>query len=167
MSDLPLFDPPPAPPPDSLADARNDWQAAIRDKGAICPCCDRFGKVYPRSINRTMARSLVWLAHHSRAGEWVDVPSTAPRWLVRSNQLASLRWWGLVERAHPMPGEDAKHSGQWRATAKGQQFAARQIAVPERVFTYGGEPTGFSDKLVHIDHSLPNFSYAEVMGHAE
>jgi hypothetical protein len=109
-----------------------------------------------------MARSLVWLAHHSIKGDWVDVPKRAPRWLVRSNQLPTLRWWGLVER---QGSEDLtkKHSGLWRATQNGILFAQNSIKVPKKVYTYNAEVEGFSDELITINDCVKSFDYSAVM----
>ena len=145
-----------------LAELRAIWRRAIEDEGGHCPCCDRWGKVYPRSLNETMARSMVWLAHHSQHGDWVDVPRKAPRWLVRSNQLPTLRWWGLVER---LASEDAakKHSGLWRATSKGILFAQDRLRVPKKVYTYNAEVEGFSTETVSIRNCIESFDYSAVM----
>jgi hypothetical protein len=109
-----------------------------------------------------MARSLVWLAHHSINGDWVNVPKHAPRWLVRSNQLPTLRWWELVER-HGTEDPTKKHSGLWRATQKGILFAQNSIQVPKKVYTYNAEVEGFNDKLVTIKDCIESFDYSAVM----
>jgi len=142
--------------------ARADWRKTIQGGGGVCPCCDRWGKVYARSINKTMARSLIWLAHHSADGTWMDVPKTAPKWLLRSNQLATLRWWGLVQRK-PSADDEDKHSGMWRATKAGKAFANNEIAVPKKAFTYNGEVEGFSEETITVDKCVERFNYHEVM----
>ena len=145
-----------------LDDLRDNWRIIIDGEGGHCPCCDRWGKVYPRSLNETMARSLIWLAHHSSNEDWVDIPQRGPRWLVRSNQLPTLRWWKLVER---LDTEDKtkKHSGFWRATEKGILFAQNRLAVPKKVYTYNAEVEGFSDELITIINCVDSFDYSEVM----
>jgi len=109
-----------------------------------------------------MARSLVWLAHHSPNGEWVNVPQTAPRWLLKSNQLATMRWWDLIER-HGTDDPTKKHSGLWRATPKGQDFANNRIKVPKKVFTYDAEVMEFGDEEVWIKDCIEFFDYRSVM----
>jgi hypothetical protein len=110
-----------------------------------------------------MAQSLVWLANQSAGGAWVDVPKTGPRWLVRSNQLPTLRWWGLVERR---ASEDnaKKHSGLWRATEKGVLFAQNRLLVPKKVYTYNAEVEYFGKELVSIQDCTESFDYSAVMG---
>ena len=146
-----------------LTELRGIWRGVIEDKGGHFPCCDRWGKIYPRTLNKTMARSLVWLAHHSIGNDdWIDVPKDGPRWLIRSNQLPALRWWGLIHRLDT-EDEAQKHSGLWRATAKGIQFAQNRLEVPKKVYTYDANVIGFSDETIKIENCIAQFNYAEVM----
>ena len=144
-----------------------------RDEGVRCPCCDRFAKIYSRGINSTMASGLIWLVQawesgtrlHSVEDVWGDVANTAPRWLVRSNQLPSLRWWGLLVRPDVKSGSTTKHSGLWGPTEKGMRFAKGRCQVASHVLTYNGQPVGFEGDLVHITECLEeNFNYKEIMG---
>ncbi len=141
---------------------RSMWRGVINDDGGRCPCCDRWGKIYPRSLNETMALSLVWLAAQSVDGEWINIPQRGPRWLVRSNQLPTLRWWGLVERLDT-GDKTKKHSGLWRATEKGILFAQNRLQVPKKVYTYNAEVEGFSEELVTIKDCVESFDYSAVM----
>ena len=142
---------------------REDWRATTEGEGGRCPCCDRWGRIYKRSINETMARSLIWLCNAPSEQGWVDVPTHAPRWLVRSNQLPTLRWWDLVQRARN-EDVDKKHSGMWRATELGRAFAKGEIAMPKTVYTYNGEREKYGDEVIRISECFgTHFSYAEVM----
>lgn len=143
---------------------RNMWRDTIEGDGGKCPCCNRWGKIYARNINETMCRSLIWLAYaRANARGWVDVPETAPRWLVRSNQLATLRWWNLVERL-PSEDPDAKHSGLWRVTDLGRDFVAGKVQVPKTAYTYNGEVEYMSSGTISVSDCFgKRFSYAEVM----
>lgn len=148
----------------TLTEAKKEWQNAIQHDGGHCPCCGRWGKIYARKLNRNMARGVAWL--FSRPEEWVNVPSVAPRWLVASNQLPTLRWWGLVERPDEGAREELgekKHSGHWRVTTKGVMFVKGLIDVPAKVFTYDGSPVGWSAERVYISDCIENFSYREIM----
>jgi hypothetical protein len=144
---------------------RDLWRETIEGDGGHCPVCDRWGKVYKRNINETMARSLVWLyANRSEEG-WVDVPNTAPRWLVRSNQLPTLAWWNLVERMENDGYNMTKFSGLWRTTSQGLDFI-QGGEVPKSVFTYNNCVEGFSKDFVHLrDCFSSHFDYEEVMAH--
>lgn len=144
----------------SLQNAKNIWNAAIYGKGGHCPCCGRFGKVYSRKINSTMAKSLIWLA---KSPDWVDVPNTAPKSIVRSNQLPTLRWWGLVERK-PSGDPKQKHSGIWRVTQSGRDFSNGLINLPQTVNTYAGTPVSFGGPRIKIGQCFKTYyDYQEVM----
>lgn len=149
-----------------LRKLREDWEVTIHDEGGVCPVCDRWGKVYGRSINMTMARSLIWLCREASKDPdaWVDVPNTAPRSIVRTNQLPTLAWWGLVERCYKNEVNKTKYSGLWKPTAKGWQFYRGEINIPHKVYTYNNTVEGFSDVLVFIKDCFETmFDYQEVM----
>lgn len=153
----------------SLDTARKYVESRLED-GVICPCCNRFTKVYKRRMNATMVRSLIWLVKASDEWrEWVDVPNAAPKWILRSNQLPTLRWWGLVERLTKEAAKAnnmTKHSGFWRPTQKGIDFANSNTLVPEFVLTLNGEPQNFVGPEVTVAECLgTKFNYAEIMGY--
>jgi hypothetical protein len=150
----------------TLDEARQEWQQTIRDDGGYCPCCDKWGKMYHRAINITMARSIVWLANHTQpGGDYVDVPRLAPRFLLRSNQLASMKWWRMCERAAPHPEEDKKHSGMWRITDLGNRWANNLVRVPLYVWTYANEVDSYDGDMVTVSDIIDHFSYGDVMSH--
>lgn len=147
-----------------LQEMRNKWRETIEHEGGHCPVCDRWGKVYARSINKTMARSLIWLCYAKPVDDnWVDVPAWAPRWLVRSNQLPTLRWWDMVER-RANDDEHKKFSGMWRVTPLGRQFVEGTVSVPKKVYTYKGDVEGQSIDTVKIHQCFKDyFDYEETM----
>ena len=149
---------------DHLKELKEHWRIAIEGEGAHCPVCSRWGKIYARSINKTMAYSLIWLCGAtSDEHGWVDVPNSNNMRVIRSNQLPTLRWWGLVER-RPSNDESKKHSGFWRVTEKGRDFAYGRIAVPQKVFTYDAEVVTHSDQYTRIWECFKTkFDYQEVM----
>ncbi len=147
-----------------LKKLRDNWQQVIKTEGGRCPCCDRWGKIYLRNINSSMARALIWLCQEpvNQFG-WIDIPKSAPRWLVQTNQLPTLRWWGLVERAG---NEDkkVKHSGLWRPTDLGRDFFQGITSVPKGVLTYDATVVAFTDEQVFIHECFDEkFSYQKVM----
>lgn len=143
---------------------RQKWRRTIEGDGGHCPVCDRWGRIYARGINKTMAQSLMWLCKAIKDDDgWVDVPTSAPRWLVRSNQLSTLRWWLLVERK----GNDDpknKHSGMWKATKLGEEFVYGIKKIPEKVYTYNGEVEVVSQNSIHISECFKEyFDYEKIM----
>ncbi len=141
----------------SLREAR---EIVMRERGGgvICPCCDKYVKVYSRSFNASMARSLIWLVNASKSGSlWIDVPMQAPQWLVRTNQLSLARWWGLVER---FPSQ----SGMWRPSKDGVKFAQCLTRIPSNVLTYNGDFLEYEGSLISITDALgKHFDYDELM----
>ena len=149
----------------TLDEARAQWEQTIRDDGGHCPCCNRWGKMYRRGINKTMAASIIWLARMTQpGGDWVDVPKFGPRWLVASNQLPTMRWWKMCERSEPSPEEDKKFSGMWRITDLGNRWATNLVRLPKFVWTYNDTVYGYDDPKIAVSEILENFSYNDVMG---
>lgn len=134
----------------SVKQLRDQWQDTIENEGGHCPVCSRWGKIYARTLNRTMARSLLWLCSEHMQTPWINVPKVAPRWLVRSNQLPTLKWWGLVERMPADPEAKTKHSGMWRPTELGVKFALQQVTVARKVYTYNDTVHAFSPEQVSL-----------------
>ena len=122
-----------------------------RDKGVECPCCGKYVKNYSRSFNESMARSLMWLekAWQNTGRTWVNIPDQAPRWLVRTNQLATTRWWWLAES-----DPDRPLKGMWRPTEEGINFVKGLTRIPTKAVTYNGEVIGMSENKVSINQVL-------------
>ena len=147
-----------------LQQHRDSWRHTIEGDGGHCPVCARWGRIYGRAINETMARSLIWLVSAPMDNGWVNIPATAPRWLVRSNQLPTLKWWGLVERCPNEKDSKVKHSGLWRPTALGYDFVNTGARVPKKVFTYNDQVEAHSTETVAIYQCFKQqFDYQEVM----
>jgi hypothetical protein len=146
-----------------LEEIRTDWAETIGANGGHCPCCDRWGKVYGRTINQTMARAAAWLASHTADGSWVDVPEMAPRWLLRSSQLTILRWWGLIEGQQ---NDDTKKrsSGKWRITRLGLDWVKGKAQVHQKAFTYNNRVVRFEGPLISISDCMGEFfDYSQMM----
>lgn len=151
----------------SLEEAKYAYKMALVE-GKRCPCCGRWGKIDGRRINVTMARGLIWLVRTwskgtGLRGGWVHVPSTGPRWLTKSNQHPTLRWWGLVERK-PSDDPKQKSQGMWRPTSLGFKFANGRVFVPSTVYTYDNRVLGYSrDRWSVWDALGEQFDYERAM----
>jgi hypothetical protein len=127
-----------------------------------CPCCERPAKIYKRPLNSGMARALIWLLLEWREHmDWINIQE-GPAWLLRSKQLPTLRYWGLVE---PMPREPFKNSkGMWRPTLDGIAFAQNESCISKYVYVLFDQPVDFSDELVGIQDALgETFDYEELI----
>lgn len=149
----------------TLAEARTRLRDGVKE-GIHCPCCDRWAQAYWRTINKTMARGLLWLAKESYSYDillpvLVDI-TKGPKWLLRSNQLASLRWWGLIQKG-PNDDPKKKSSGKWALTRLGSQFVRGKASVPRRVCTLFGDVVDQSDDTITIHDIEHHFDYTEVM----
>jgi hypothetical protein len=149
----------------TLREASAAFFAAAEYEGSICPCCLRFGRYYKRPLNSTMARSLMWLVQFQRKHkcEWVSVPNLAPKWLTRTNQLPTCRYWGLIE-SQGSTTPKVKCSGVWRATDLGRDFVDCKFEISDACIEYKTEVLQWSENYVSIKEALGvHYDYQEVM----
>ena len=127
---------PSADPGKNLVSAIVEFRDGLTDKGSLCQCCGRFGKVYCRKINRTMCKGLIWLINEeSRTGDrYHAVPAEL-------RQLPTLKHWGLVERLDN--SDEKKRGGLWAATPFGERFACNaSCGCPKGLTSTTGGPSG-------------------------
>lgn len=164
----------------SLEDAKK-WLRARFAKGAPCPCCGQFTKLYRRPMNKSMAFVLLLIARYYRRydvkqDEWLHVPSYIAE-VVASNprraaavrgDWAKLKLWGLIEEKPAVRDDGSPRVGYWRMTQLGRQFVNREVKVPSHIYIYNGQPLPRTvDDLVTIDDALTTeFNYSEIMGEA-
>lgn len=139
---------------------------AIFRKGQRCPCCDQSVKLYSRRLNSGMAAALVWLVRTSNDGEYLHVPTIAPRHVIRiAGEFARLVYWKLIEDK-PNQVTSKTHSGFWRPTEDGIDFVRKYLNVPTHAYIYNGRCRGVSDKTFNVHRALDGgpFDYQELMG---
>jgi hypothetical protein len=167
-------------PKTTLEEAKK-WLRARFGKGATCPCCNQFVKLYKRPFNKSMAYVLLLIARYYRRievkeSDWLHVPSYINE-VVASNprrsaavrgDWAKLKFWGLIEEKPETRLDGSPRIGYWRMTPLGRQFVARAVTVPSHVYIYNGEPLQRAvENQITIDDALTTeFSYAEIMGEA-
>jgi hypothetical protein len=164
----------------SLEDAKK-WLRSHFGKGATCPCCHQFVKLYKRPFNKSMAFVLLLIARYYRRidvkpDEWLHVPSYIAEVAVGNPRRAAavrgdwakLKFWGLIEEKPETRKDGSPRVGYWRLTPLGNQFVGRAVKVPSHVYIYNGEPLHRAvEEQITIDDALgTNFSYAEIMGEA-
>ena len=162
----------------TIAQAK-DWLRLRADKGARCPCCKQYVKIYKRVLGSQMARWLIWLVRTFeqlpeyaptmlanppaplRKIGWVDIRQSP----VRGGDYAKLVHWGLVEQKQNNSEKDTKDSGLWRPTFRGIDFVHRRIMVPSHVYLYDNIKLKEEPRKIMIDDALgKKFSYSELMG---
>lgn len=150
---------------ETLDGARDRYFEAAANGGTFCPCCGKYGRVYTRRLNGTMAAGLIWLVrrYRERNCAWIEVPKLAPKWLLKTNQLPTCRYWQLVEQ-QPHEPDAKKHSGCWRPTDFGMQFVDRVVWTYEKVEEYRGQVRRYLGESVSILDVLGTaFNYSELM----
>lgn len=162
----------------SLEDAKA-WLRARFSKGASCPCCQQFVKLYKRPMNKSMAYVLLLMECYFRGDaveEWLHVPSYIAEMVADNPRRAAavrgdwakLKLWGLIEEKPEVRDDGSPRAGYWKMTALGRQFAKRQVKVPSHVYIYNGEPLKRTiEHEITIDEALgTEFRYDEIMGEA-
>lgn len=151
--------------PITLGEARGWLRDAAIEDGDICLCCGSFTKYYDHALNRTMAACMMWIAWTATEElNWVDIPNTAPQWIQRSKQYATLRHWKLVED-RPNVNTKTKGSGIWRPTPLGRAWSRGEGTVPKYAVLYRGETIGNHGPDLSVQAALKEdtFDYAAVM----
>jgi len=162
----------------SLEEARM-WLLGKMDKGAECPCCRQFAKIYRRKLTSSMAYALILICRYYRnvhaphsITEWLHVPE----WLSKTSQFgatvrggdwAKLVYWGLIE---PKSGEEredgSERVGYYRLTEDGLRFVKGEMRVPRVALVYNQQLLRMDDsQVVDIKEALTDkFDYGELMG---
>lgn len=118
-----------------------------------CPCCGQTAKVYSRSINATIARSLRLIAESSTGLTNRDIISATRQ--SGGGNISLLQFWGLVT-------QDDK---RWKITSSGRQWLYGYIAIPSRVLIYNNQFLGFDErkKVRFVDVTGYEFSLTDVL----
>ena len=154
--------------PDTIANARRElFAAAQQPKGTVCPCCDKFTKVYHRKFNSGMALSLIYAYrfHNETAGRFVEFQHVCMERYGRfPGDYSKLEWWKMLEKKDAPPEGGAKSAGLWRITEKGHRFVRDEISVASHALEYRGIPLRFDGDEIRIADALgKKFNYPELM----
>jgi len=141
--------------------------------GVLCPSCDRYAKVYRRTVNGAMVALLIWLKEKDQAeSKWYNIHEFP---LIQGRRgggdFAKLAYWGLLksyEQACELPNQPAPpnglSSGRWRITLRGIEFVNGDTHIPKYANVYNKSLLGFSGESVGIETCKgTNFSYEELM----
>lgn len=129
----------------TVSDAKKHIAEHIRE-GCICPCCNRFVKLYKIKLNRTMVDALVRI--YKGAGyNWAHIPSMFP-YLQRSRVYPKLAFWEFLEPRTRV--KDGAGVGMWAVTKKGVDFLYGRISVPNAVYVLNGCVVGVDKSCVDV-----------------
>jgi hypothetical protein len=132
-------------------------------KGARCPCCSQFAKIYKRRITSRQARGIIVI--YRKAGtNWAHVPTLSPVLFGDSAEVSKLRYWKLIEESSEVR-DDGGRAGWWRITALGACYVNDRITVPKYACIYDSRLLKLEGELVGIRDALgKKFNYYELMG---
>lgn len=123
----------------TLPEARRFFFEKLRE-GAVCPCCERFGKVYRRKLNSGMALTVVKMFRNARdPGGWIHMVAVG-NFGLPSRDYGTLQHWSLTESSIDVKEDGNPDAGYWRLTEKGRAFARNEISVPKYVYLYNDKP---------------------------
>jgi len=146
----------------TLGEAREWLREQIKDKGARCPCCTQFAKIYRRTLYGVMAAGLI-AAYQRYHRDWFHMRE-ATRYA--GGDHSKLRYWGLIEEEIERR-PDGGRSGWWRITDNGVAFVLGTWVIPRDAYIYDGRCLRLDDSrgLVTVRDALgQKFDYGELMG---
>ena len=143
---------------DTLAEARRTVQQGLR-MGVVCPCCDKWCKVYRRTIHAEVAEFLVELVRrHQDTRDWVSARDIRGG-VKASTDAAYLVHWGLVRKKDAQ--ERGPRGGLYRPTELGVSFVHGLERVPAWVELYNNRPVNWASERVDVAGALGRpFEYA-------
>lgn len=141
-----------------------------RFKGTVCPCCDRFVKVYKRRIYHTPALYLIALYRLTKikGDKYYHVTEVMQQLPARQairmkNDSHKASYFGLLEELKDET-YGKKSSGYWRLTDDGKRYVEGTLKIPRYAFIFNSEVIGYSSELSDIDDALAKrFNYLEIM----
>ena len=144
-------------------DAKIEIMDKARHKGADCPVCGQFVKVYKRTINASMAAQLIradrqFGIHHTfHINEILEGDGGGA-------DFAKMRYWGLIEEIKN-DNPKKKNSGRWIITVFGRSFIMGHRKMPKYALIYNGRFLDFDgDETVTIQEALGNkFHYQDLL----
>lgn len=156
----------------SLDQAQEVLRAHLRplvSKGATCPCCNQYVKIYKRLITGAMGYGLLLLVREDlrRAGRPIHVedylkslqgiPSS-----IRGD-ISKLCWWGLLERVPGERGDGSRRVGLYRVLPAGRRFAEGRMRVPKYAKVYNNRVLSLHGQQVTISEVLgTKFDYRAI-----
>lgn len=155
---------------ETFEEGRQQFYKKLQNDGeAICPCCNRRGKVNKLKIHSTLAAMLCRLYRasidqHDRPDGWVHLAQFKLE--ARSgNDFSIVKHWGIAESMPADFSEDKASSGNWRLTELGIQFVQREISIKRNLFVFDDQVILEGHEKINMIKSLNDkFSYLDLTG---
>lgn len=144
-----------------LLEAKKKLDEDVANGGGVCPCCNRFLKVYVRKLYATPIRRLA-VAYNRFGFEPFHILKDFDN--KHPGDFGKLRFWGLVEEL-PHDGSSMKRtSGMWKVTGLGASFIIGNVKVRRSIMLESGEFLAFHGDLVTVHDIMgEEFNYREMM----
>jgi len=127
-----------------LETAKKQFREGLQ-RGTVCPCCERKGKIRVLGITAEMAYAFMILVHkYIREPRYYSTRDLFPKEHKATTDAVSLVHWGLIEKK-----SDSGRS-PYRPTDSGMRFYHNQELVPTHVHLFDNKPLRFSDKKTNI-----------------
>jgi hypothetical protein len=121
-------------------------------KGAHCPCCGQYAKIYKRKFSRTLARTIVAMFGlteqkvRQRLSPVIHVPTELSG--MRDRDMGLLEDFGLVSGRSD---GQTYSTGFWKITVSGAHFVRGEWDIPEAVYSYNQKVIGYSEERITIE----------------
>lgn len=160
----------------TIAQGKEYLKSVWEDKGAKCPCCNQFVKLYKRKLTSSMAYALALINKYhkqSHYGEFFHVEN----YLKSLPNIASsirgdfpkLRYWNLIEQKTEIAFYRGRQEikpvpGYYRITPQGIQFINGMAKVQRIAKLYNNDFYGFAGPEITIQDAIKDkFDYKELM----
>ena len=140
-------------------------------KGTTCPVCSQYVKIYLRTINHEMARTLAIIFRHFH--KWphskpihVDsyLSAISKKDRPKGNNHSLLVYWGLLQPCKAKEKNGKMRTGYYAITSKGCRFVLGKDPVNKYAVMYNNNFYGLQGDLVFIrDVIRKNFDLQELL----
>jgi hypothetical protein len=135
-----------------------EWLEDNAPAGAICPCCNRYDKVYKRKITKAALNVLMQLHKHSlhNYGDYFHVTEFCNDGY--GHDWHKLRFIGLIEPETQING-DGQNAGRYMITSLGKEFCKGRVEIPKHLIIYHNKCIGASLEFADINYFWRSLDY--------
>lgn len=157
----------------TIEEAREELkEKMMSEKGATCPCCSQYVRVYRRTITSSMAVGLIKLYLYDKANpdafvhiaKYLESLPDMKNIPCLTGDFAKLEHWKLIEPMRGLRKDGSKRNGYYSITQRGRNFVDG-MAVERAMYIYNGVVRERSVETCNIHDALKNqFDYSKLMG---